>query len=194
MSRLHIKIGPMGSGKTTDGLRELGIQSSLNRKTCYITHVIDNRNNNHLPFSTHNESVNRLPTSTIAYKIDNLKSFVDMVIDDDLKYDLIMIDEAHFFIDLFESVKLLLLHTQNTDIIVCGLDGDYMMNPIGQILELIPLSDTCIKLNSKCVKCNAEDLNITNAPFTLRTIDNDEQILIGGMDMYLPVCRSHHIV
>ena len=156
--------------------------------------MIDNRNNNHLPFSTHNESVNRLPRSTITYKIDNLKSFVDMVIDDDLKYDLIMIDEAHFFTDLFESVKLLLLNTDNTDIIVCGLDGDYMMNPIGQILELIPLSDTCIKLNSKCVKCNVEDLSITNAPFTLRIIDNNEQILIGGMDMYLPVCRTHHIV
>ena len=68
------------------------------------------------------------------------------------------------------------------------MDGDFQKNPIGQILDLIPHSDKCTKLNSLCSVCK----NGTEAPFSFRKTKSNEKVLVGGADMYIPVCREHY--
>ena len=43
------------------------------------------------------------------------------------------------------------------------------------------------KLASKCHICKAE------AIFTHRIVADGEQVLIGGSDKYIPLCRNHYI-
>ena len=72
-------------------------------------------------------------------------------------------------------------------VVVCGLDGDINRNIFGEIIKLIPICDSLIKLHAYCNKCNDGTL----APFT-KKINNDISLIdIGGSDKYIPVCRYH---
>jgi thymidine kinase len=100
----------------------------------------------------------------------------------------ILINEGQFFNDLYDWVKDA-VDIRGCNVYVCGLDGDSNRNKFGKMLDLIPLCDEVTKLLSRCVICN----NGNKAPFTLRTIKNDSQVLIGNEDCYKPVCRECYI-
>ena len=72
-------------------------------------------------------------------------------------------------------------------IIVGGLDGDYQQKPFGELLQLIPLAEKITRLSALCQQC----LDGTPAYFTKRTVQSDDQLLIGGAESYQPVCFKH---
>lgn len=57
----------------------------------------------------------------------------------------------------------------------------------GSVLDIIPLADTVTKLTARCELCNKR------AFFTFRKTSETETELIGGADMYMPVCRQHYV-
>ena len=176
-SYLELIIGPLFSGKTTYIINKYKSYVEENKKVLCIKPNIDNRFITN-KIVTHNKDFIDCKTLNNLSEIDN----------NELKiYDVLIIDEGQFFSDLKETI-IKFLDIYNLHIIICGLNCDYKKEKIGDILDLIPHSDQCIKLNSICIKCN----NNTIAPFTNRIIKSNEQILIGGNDMYEPVCRKHH--
>ncbi len=106
-----------------------------------------------------------------------------------LEADIIMIDEAQFFPDLLEFV-IKSVESFHKEVYVAGLDGDYNRNIFGDIVKLIPLADMIIKLKAKC-NCNGCS---NDAIFSKRIVKNDDKILIGGIDSYVPVCRKHYLI
>ena len=54
------------------------------------------------------------------------------------------------------------------------------------ILNLIPKCEKIKKLSAICNLCKQE------ASFTFRTAKKDVMSLIGGADMYMPLCRECH--
>ena len=94
--------------------------------------------------------------------------------------DHIFINEAQFFPDLFEFVT----HYSNKNIYLYGLDGDFKREKIGRIIDLIPLCDSVIKLNSICV-CGK------NAIFTHRESLEKEQYVPNAA--YVPLCRACYL-
>ena len=99
----------------------------------------------------------------------------------------IAIDEAHFFSDLLKFVKY--AEKFNKIIIVSGLDGDYKREPIGDILKLIPLCDDVVKLKA----LDMVDNDGTEAIFSKRIVDGDQQILVGAQESYIAVSRKNYI-
>lgn len=65
-----------------------------------------------------------------------------------------------------------------------ALNGTYEKKGWANILELIPLCEKIKKLSSLCKICAA------NANFTFRTCAGSSQEMIGGADMYMPLCRE----
>ena len=100
-----------------------------------------------------------------------------------LNSKVVLINEAQFFPDLEDNVKLML--KEKKQVYVAGLDGDFEQKKFGQILELIPLCDKFTKFTSLCAMCK----NGTPAIFSKRLTKEKEQMIIGS-DNYLPVCRS----
>lgn len=175
-SNLELIIGPMFSGKSTEIIKRVRLLKIINKKILIIKPKIDNRYIEG-KITSHN-------FETVDCKIINyLNELDDLEISN---IDTIIIDEGQFFNDLLETVNRW-LNNFSINIIVAGLDGDFQQKPIGQILNLIPLSNKCIKLNSVCNICK----DGTEAPFTLRHIRSEETILIGGAETYIPVCRKH---
>lgn len=104
------------------------------------------------------------------------------------KYDyaeIIVIDEAQFYDDLYEFIRCELFAKANKKLfIIAGLSGDYKMEPIGDIIKLIPMADEIKKLDAYCIYCKDGTL----ASFTSKLIKNNkEQIEVGKDDIYSPV-------
>ena len=180
MGSLEIIIGNMFSGKSTELIRRINSILSINKNIIVINYINDNRYSTD-SVSTHDSiKIESLKVESL-YSIDSLR----------LKNcDYIFIDEAQFFSDLYPFVKEY-VDTHNKKIVISGLDGDSNRKKFGSILDLIPLSDSVLKLKAYCIKC----LDGTHGPFTKKIIDNNNNniIDIGGSDKYIPVCRYHYL-
>ena len=176
--KLELIIGPMFSGKSTELIRQIRLLQTIDKKVLVIKPVIDQRYI-HDKITSHNyESVD----CKVLSKLNEIN-------DDIIKqYDTIIVDEGQFFSDLVETITRW-VDNYFVNIIVGGIDGDFQRKPIGQILDLIPMADKCMKLSSLCNICR----DGTEAPFSYRLIKSNDKVLVGGSESYIPVCRRHFI-
>lgn len=174
---LELIIGPMYAGKSTELLRIINRYKCLNKKICVINHTFNNRYGS-TGLTTHNRTT--FEQCLIVAKLAELDNEI-------LDTDVIIIEELQFFQDAFEYV---VKWCDSGKIIICaGLDGDYLRNPFGDVLRLIPHADKVTKLNSLCKKCGDGTL----AHFTKRIILSVETTLVGSDETYEAVCRRHYL-
>jgi len=176
---LRIIIGPMMAGKSTELLRRLRRYIIADKKCLLINYIDDNRYKNNI--ITHDgTSVNDNNYLKLKYiKTKNLFDINNNIIND---YDVIGIDEAQFYPDLYNFCRFNL--NNNKIIITAGLNGDFNQNKFGQILDLIPIADKVNKLTAIC-NCGYK------ASFTKKIIiETTNQIDIGSSDKYMAVCRN----
>ena len=175
---IEIICGPMFSGKTEELIRRLVRAQYAKQKVAIFKPKTDDRYSDDYIVS-HNK---RKIKSIIVESSDEIYKLKDSA-------DVFGIDEAQFFSDLKEFV-LDVLENKKINVVLAGLDGDFMRKPFGQVLELIPFSDTCIKKNALCKMCK----DGTHALFSHRlSKNNGEQILVGSTEIYTPVCRKHYV-
>tara|TARA_E500000178_G_C16933073_1_gene712656 strand:+ start:623 stop:1234 length:612 start_codon:yes stop_codon:yes gene_type:complete len=188
--KLDIILGPMFSGKTTKLFEIMDKLEKENIKFITVKPHIDNRYNN-------NEKNNFVISHNLKKKeckvSNNLKDiFKEIKINktitstrsESIQY--VLIDEGQFFKNLY-NFTILCLEKLNVNVIVTGLDGDFQRKPMGEILNLLPIANSITKLTSKCDICKKD------AIFTHRIVNDSEQVLIGGSDKYIPLCRGHFI-
>jgi thymidine kinase len=104
--------------------------------------------------------------------------------------DLVIIEEAQFFPDLYEIV-LRLVETNQKRVVVVGLDGDSERKPFGQILDLVPIADTVTKLTALCKRCNDGSVALFSGFLNDK---KDKQVCVGGTETYEPMCRRHYLM
>ncbi|KAK6774878.1 hypothetical protein RDI58_025879 [Solanum bulbocastanum] len=102
------------------------------------------------------------------------------------KLEVIGIDEAQFFEDLYDFCSEVADHDGKI-VIVAGLDGDYLRRSFGSVLDVIPIADSVTKLTARCELCGER------ASFTLRKTEETRTELIAGAEVYMPVCRKHYV-
>lgn len=179
-------IGPMFSGKTTELIRLIDRQRVANKKCLIIKHSGDTRfdKNNDPDFdlyhiTTHNEI--KYTKCDIVY----LSSLENNEIVDKIKkkYDVVGVDEGFFFKGINDFCNELADH--GITIYVSSLDTSYKQVIFPEIAKLIGSSEKIKKLKAICMSCQSE-----NGVFTIRTIDSDVEIIVGGTEMYQSVCRK----
>jgi len=177
--RLELIIGNMFSGKSTELIRRINREKSINKKILVINFIDDNRYSKN-SVTTHDQ------TKANCLKMRSLSDLSDNMI---RQYDSFFIDEGQFFTDLYIVVKNL-VDIHNKHVVVSGLDGDSNRNQFGDLIKLIPIADTVDKLTAYCNRCN----NGNPGPFTKKIQAGSSPIIdIGGNDKYIPVCRKHYI-
>jgi thymidine kinase len=188
IGKLDIIMGTMFSGKTSYLLNKISLFIELNLKVLYINIDFDDRSE--IEYSTHNPFLNNLDLK----KRDKINENLTMIKSRDLSnisidnYDIIMIDEGHFFDDIIKFTKKLLENKKH--IIIATLIADFKGNKFGKVLDLIPICDEIIKLESYCIECSKQK-KINKAIFSKRITKNKESIDIGGSEKYIAVCREH---
>lgn len=171
---LEIFIGPMYSGKTSKILELYKQYTFCNIPIAVLNHAEDTRYHETM-LSTHDKAMIPCIHATNLAKVLDMKQVIDA--------EVILINEAQFFDDLYETVLIML--KQNKKVYLSGLDGDFERKRFGQILDLIPICDKVQKMHSFCSLCK----DGTPGIFSLRLTKEKQQKLIGS-DNYIPVCRN----
>lgn len=186
---LKIILGPMFSGKTTMLNKELTVRADIGFRTLKVNFSKNEErvdvSKNDGKTSTHNSSYFGMSEKIKVVSFQFLKQlFENFSIEN---YEVIGIDEVQFFDDLPEAVNKLL--EMKKHIICSSLNGDFQQNLFGRVHELIPKADEIEMMKAVCIICKGRELH--SAPFTKRLNEKQEQIIIGGKNLYIPVCREH---
>jgi thymidine kinase len=176
---LELIFGPMWSGKTSTLLNYYRQFCFCKLQVCVINFKADDRYSETM-LSTHDKQM--IPC-IMGFSIEEI-----LQIPENAKKinesDVILINEGQFFHDIVEFATRM-VEQQHKKIYICGLDGDFKREKIGKLIDLIPISDTVIKLHALCGKCK----DGTRAPFSFRNSNSTKQVLIGADDIYVPLCR-----
>jgi thymidine kinase len=192
---LEIIIGTMFSGKTSYLLHKISQMIELDLRVLYINIDLDNRSDKN--YSTHNvflditdcKKKDKIEKNLTMIKVGNLMHVLPETF---IEYDVIMIDEAHFFKELVLFTKILLENKKN--IFIGSLIADYMGNKFGNALELIPICNNIVKLDSYCVECSKKKIYnkaVFSKKISGKDVEGNKVVDIGGADKYIPVCREH---
>ncbi|KAK4727475.1 hypothetical protein R3W88_032392 [Solanum pinnatisectum] len=166
---IHVIFGPMFAGKTTALLRRVNFESKLGRNVVMIKSNKDTR-------YAVDAVVTHDGTKFPCWSLPDLSSFRHRFGPDAyVKVDVIGIDEAQFFEDLYDFCC-------NALLILMGI-----LRKFGSVLDIIPIADTVTKLAERSELCGKR------AFFTLRKTDEMQKELIGGANMYMPVFRQHYV-
>jgi len=182
---LDLIMGPMYSGKSTELIRRLSIFSEMGLKVLYVNSKIDNRSNDN--FSTHSPVVQSLG-KIISLKVNHLSELSE----DYGSYDVVGIDEGQFFSDL-QGFVLKLVECYNIKVIVAGLNVDSNRDAFGDLISLVKYCDDITKLNPCCQRCKDLNNKLIPAIFTKKIINNNDRIIVGGKNEYIPVCRKCYL-
>lgn len=179
MGRIELIIGCMYSGKTTEFMRQIMMYKTLNKKIIIITHSSDNRYSDSGNISTHNREMMDAIAMTKLFDIVETPAYKEAHV--------VFIEEAQFFPDLFEFTTMVANKDQKI-VVVCGLDGDFQLNPFEQVVRLITHAESVKKLNALCKRCG----DGTPACFSKRIVTSQERELVGSDGVYEALCRKHY--
>lgn len=171
--RIELVVGPMFAGKTTEMLRRVDRAELAHKRVVVMKYSHDTRYSED-QVSTHDRKMR------LAVPCNTLMPHKALC----MQYEVIGIDEGQFFPDVVEFSEELANHGKT--VIVAGLDGDFRRKPFGRVLELIAKSEFVTKLSAICTETGNE------APFTKRTVKNDNIEVIGGSEMYQASSRSSY--
>ncbi len=172
---VEIICGSMFSGKTEELIRRLNRAIIAKQKVEIFKPAIDVRYDEENVVSHDKSSIKSTPVQT-ASQILLLVSDVDVV----------GIDEAQFF-DKELAYVCNLLANEGIRVIVAGLDMDYLGKPFGPIPSLMATAEYVTKVHAICMQCG----NL--AQYSHRIIEDDNLVLLGETDNYVPLCRKCYV-
>ncbi|AOA33024.1 hypothetical protein GTPV_gp062 [Goatpox virus Pellor] len=167
---IHLIIGPMFSGKSTELIRIVKRYQIAQYKCCVVKYLNDIRYGNSV-YTHDNNHVSAMSTTLLYDVVDKI-----------MKFDIIGIDEGQFFKDIVPFSEN--MANMGKIIIIAALDSTFQRKEFNDILKLIPLSEKVTKLNAVCMECYKD------AAFSKRITKEKEIELIGGKEKYKSVCRK----
>ncbi|MCT4469517.1 thymidine kinase [Mycoplasma sp. HS2188] len=172
---LEVITGPMFSGKTEELLKRVNTLKWADVKTLVIKPSFDNR------FSE-SELISRTGARLSSQNVTSSKEILKLW---NKEYRAVAIDEMNFFDeDLPMVIEELLCNDVN--VLVSGLDLDFLRKPFGITPHIIAIADEVSKLKAVCVKCKAP------AGFSFRKIKSQDLNVLGDSE-YEARCRLCHI-
>jgi len=169
---LEVICGPMFSGKSEELIRRLRRAQIARKRVQVFKPVIDDRYS-HEEIVSH--SAQRLGATTVA----NAREIIEKL---DWRTQVVGIDEPNFIADGLVDVAQQLADT-GKQVIVAGLDTDYMGRPFPPIPDLLCVAESITKTLAICMRCG------NPAKHTQRLVDAGDLIVVGAGGMYEARCR-----
>ncbi len=172
LGSIEVICGSMFSGKTEELFRRLRRAQFANQAILLIKPSLDER-------YASQDVVSHVGQSWAALRCQHSREILE-------KWNgehIVAIDEAQFF-DQEIVATCATLANQGVRVIIAGLDMDYLGQPFGPMPQLMAIAEYVSKVHAVCVDCG----NL--AHFSHRTVAQKEQVLVGAVEKYKPLCRS----
>ena len=169
---IEVICGPMFSGKSEELIRRLRRAMIARKRVQVFKPSLDDR---YAP----DEIVSH---GDMRMKSEVIQSAAQILAKLDWRTEVVGIDEANFL-----GSELIAVATRLADVgkqvIVAGLDTDYLGRPFAPIPELLALAESITKTLAICMRCG------NPAKHTQRLVASDELIVVGAAGMYEARCR-----
>lgn len=172
---IELVCGSMFSGKTEELIRRLRRAKIAGQSILIFKPETDTRYSEDSVVSHDRNSIPSLPISSASELYEKAQ-----------EAQVIGIDEAQFFHEeLIEVVQS--LADEGKRIIIAGLDMDFRRRPFGPMSGLSAIADSVDKIHAICVSCGRL------ANYSYRLVEGEEQVMLGEMKTYVPLCRSCYL-
>jgi thymidine kinase len=169
---IEIVCGPMFSGKSEELIRRLRRARIARKRVQVFKPAIDDRYSA-TEIVSHGDQ--RMPSEVVSGPRDLLEKL-------DWRAQVIGIDESNFF-----GPGLVDIATQLADsgkqVIVAGLDTDYLGRPFPPMPDLLCVAESITKTLAICMRCGHP------AKHTQRLVESTDLIVVGAAGMYEARCR-----
>ena len=170
---IEVICGPMFSGKSEELIRRVTRSKIARIPVQTFKPALDTR-------YADSQVVSHSSLSVVAEPVPDSYSLLRKIDD---ATEVIGIDEGQFFDDrIVEVVER--LAKAGKQVIVAGLDLDYLGRPFEPIPTMCARSEYVTKMLAVCHRCGAP------AAFTQRTIKSDDLVVLGAIDAYEARCRN----
>lgn len=169
---LELICGPMFAGKTTALVQRLAAARDARKRVIAFKPAADTRSGDET-LRTHTGET--FPAKSVS-DVREIAEAAD-------GYDVVGIDEAHFFGRGFLTVCSTLVD-QGVNLFVTGVDFDHRGGMFSAVSRVMRHADHITRLTSTCARCGAE------AVYTQRLVAGDAPIVVGGAEAYEPRCAE----
>ena len=164
--------GPMFSGKSEELIRRLRRAMIARKRVQVFKPSIDVR------YSA-NEIVSH---GDIRMKSEVVRGSDEILAKLDWRTQVVGVDESNFFgpglVDVANQ-----LADSGKQVIIAGLDTDYLGRPFVPMPDLLALAESITKMLAVCMRCG------NPAKHTQRLVESDDLIVVGASGMYEARCR-----
>jgi len=169
---IEVICGPMFSGKSEELIRRLRRARIARKRVQVFKPALDDR-------YSQDEIVSHADS---RMKSEIVKSAAEILPRLDWRTQVVGIDEANFL-----GSGLVEVATQLADsgkqVLIAGLDTDYMGRPFAPVPELLCLAESITKTLAICMRCG------NPAKHTQRLVEAEDLIVVGAAGMYEARCR-----
>ncbi|HEY1183936.1 MAG TPA: thymidine kinase [Bryobacteraceae bacterium] len=169
---IEVICGPMFSGKSEELIRRLRRAMIARKRVAVFKPKIDDR------YSAE-EIVSH---GDLRMQSQVIKDAGEMLERIDWRAEVVGVDEANFMGPSLVEVANRLADS-GKQVIIAGLDTDYLGRPFAPIPDLLAQAESITKTLAVCVRCG------NPAKHTQRLRGSDELIVVGANDMYEARCR-----
>lgn len=162
----------MFSGKSEELIRRLRRARIARRRVQVFKPTIDKRYSN-------DEIVSHADSRMPSQCVDDAKHILQAL---DWRTQVIGIDEANFLGPSLVEVSQQLADS-GKQVIIAGLDTDYLGRPFAPVPELLALAESITKTLAICMRCG------NPAKHTQRLVENEDLIVVGASGLYEARCR-----
>ncbi len=164
--------GPMFSGKSEELIRRLRRATIARKRVQVFKPSLDTRYSD-AEIVTH---------ADVRMRSECVSSAREILAKMDWRTQVVGVDESNFFgPDLLEVANQ--LADSGKQIIIAGLDTDFMGRPFPPMPDLLAMAESITKTLAICMRCGAP------AKHTQRLVESDELILVGAAGSYEARCR-----
>jgi thymidine kinase len=172
---IEVICGSMFSGKTEELIRRLKRAEFAKQSILLFKPRIDDRYATETVVSHQGQRWQAVQVDT-AIEVLNYWS----------NQQIVAIDEVQFFdmaiVDICNQ-----LANNGVRVIVAGLDMDFKGQPFGPMPHMMSIAEYVSKVHAICVSCGKL------AQYSHRTVAQTEQVLVGAVEKYKPLCRSCYL-
>jgi thymidine kinase len=169
---IEIVCGPMFSGKSEELMRRLRRARIARKRVQVFKPTIDDR------YSA-DEIVSHSDQRMKSEAVGSAREILGKL---DWRTQVIGVDESNFFgPDLVEVAGQ--LADSGKQVIIAGLDTDYLGRPFPPMPDLLCLAESITKMLAICMRCG------NPAKHTQRLVESGDLIVVGATGMYEARCR-----
>ena len=169
---IEVICGPMFSGKSEELIRRLRRAQIARKRVQVFKPAIDDR-------YSKEEIVSHSHLRLDAEIVNDASEILSKL---DWRTQVVGIDEPNFLADGLVNVAQQLADS-GKQVIIAGLDTDYMGRPFAPIPDLLCVAESITKMLAICMRCG------NPAKHTQRLVETGDLIVVGAAGMYEARCR-----